>query len=372
MLLGEKKIDRPYRIGAVGGGGVSPKHRRGAMYDNISFKLTAGTFDINPERSLAIGLSLGIDKDRIYPDYQTMIAEEAKREDGIEVLDICTPNFLHYENVKAGLNAGLHVICEKPLFFEVEQGEEILKLAAEKNRFVGVCYGFYIGTVNMVELEYAHGFGCDALSDVKVEAQKWRVDPKKSGPSFVLGDLSTHTFYMSELICPQLKLKQVLCDRQSFVKSRVPLEDNAYVLMRYEGGAVGRMWASAVNAGCMDGNRIRIVGSKASIEWSDHQPNELIYQVQGEPMKKMIRAMPYLYDEANAFERLGALHAEGLIESWANIYAQFALAIDATNRGDKAALDKLVLPDLAHGVDGIRWVTKCVESANKGGVWVDF
>ena len=388
MLLGEKKIDRPYRIGAVGGGGVSPKHRRGAMYDNIFFKLTAGTFDINPERSLAIGLSLGIDKDRIYPDYQTMIAEEAKREDGIEVLDICTPNFLHYENVKAGLNAGLHVICEKPLFFEVEQGEEILKLAAEKNRFVGVCYGFSghplimqmrkmveggdIGTVNMVELEYAHGFGCDALSDVKVEAQKWRVDPKKSGPSFVLGDLSTHTFYMSELICPQLKLKQVLCDRQSFVKSRAPLEDNAYVLMRYEGGAVGRMWASAVNAGCMDGNRIRIVGSKASIEWSDHQPNELIYQVQGEPMKKMIRAMPYLYDEANAFERLGALHAEGLIESWANIYAQFALAIDATNRGDKAALDKLVLPDLAHGVDGIRWVTKCVESANKGGVWVDF
>ena len=86
----------------------------------------------------------------------------------------------------------------------------------------------------------------------------------------------------------------------------------------------------------------------------------------------MIRAMPYLYDEANAFERLGALHAEGLIESWANIYTQFAVAIDAINRGDKETLDKLVLPDLAHGVDGIRWVCKCVESADKGGVWVDF
>ncbi len=110
------------------------------------------------------------------------------------------------------------------------------------------------------------------------------VDPKKSGASFVLGDLSTHTFYMSELVCPQLKLKQLLCDRQSFVKSRAPLEDNAYVLMRYEGGAVGRMWASAVNAGCMDGHRI--IGSKASIEWSDNQPNELLYQVQGERLEK--------------------------------------------------------------------------------------
>ena len=158
----------------------------------------------------------------------------------------------------------------------------------------------------MVELQYTHGFACDEIGDKVSEGQKWRVDPEKSGPSFVLGDLSTHTFYMSELICPELKLKQVLCDRQSFVKSREPLEDNAYVLMRYENGAVGRMWASAVNAGCMDGHRIRIVGSKASVEFSDNQPNELLYQVQGEPIRKMIRSMPYLYDECNADERLGA------------------------------------------------------------------
>lgn len=98
----------------------------------------------------------------------------------------------------------------------------------------------------MVDLRYAHGFACDPTGDKQAEGQKWRVDPAKSGPSFVLGDLSTHTFYMSELICPQLKLKQLLCDRQSFIKSRAPLEDNAYVLMRYENGAVGRMWASAL------------------------------------------------------------------------------------------------------------------------------
>ena len=118
----------------------------------------------------------------------------------------------------------------------------------------------------MVDLRYAHGFACDPTGDKQAEGQKWRVDPAKSGPSFVLGDLSTHTFYMSELVCPQLKLKQLLCDRQSFIKSRAPLEDNAYVLMRYENGAVGRMWASAVNAGDMSSQHIRIVGTKASLE----------------------------------------------------------------------------------------------------------
>lgn len=391
MINGEKMIERPFRWGMVGGGrtgNVGYKHRLGALRDNTAFSMVCGAFDLDYARCVDFGKNLGLPQDRLYHDYKEMFAAEKNRPDGVEVVDIATPNFQHFEICKAALEAGFHVICEKPLFFEVEQGEEIMRLAKEKNRFVGVTYGFSgsqlllqmrqmveqgdLGEIHMVELQYTHGFGCDATGDVKAEGQKWRVDPQKAGPSFVLGDLSTHTYYMSQLICPQLKLKQILCDRQAFVGSRYPLEDNAYVLMHYENGAVGRMWASAVNAGCMDGHRIRIVGSKASIEWSDNQPNELIYQVQGEPIRKMIRAMPYLYDACNADERLGALHAEGLPESWANIYLKFALAIDATNRGDAAALENLVLPDLSHGVDGIRWVTKCVESADKGGIWIDF
>lgn len=391
MINGEKKIARPLRWGMVGGGrtgNVGYKHRLEALRDNTAFELVCGAFDLDVARGKEFGQNIGVAEDRLYADYKEMFAKEAARPDGVEVVDIATPNFQHFEITKAALEAGFHVICEKPLFFKVEEGEEILRLAEEKKRFVGVTYGFSgsqlllqmramvekgdLGEIHMVELQYTHGFGCDALADKAAEGQKWRVDPAKSGPSFVLGDLSTHTFYMSQLICPQLKLKKLLCDRQSFVKSRAPLEDNAYVLMHYEGGAVGRMWASAVNAGCMDGHRIRIVGSKASVEWADNQPNELIYQVQGEPIRKMIRAMPYLYDACNADERLGALHAEGLPESWANIYLKFAIAIDATNRGDEETVKSLVLPDLAHGVDGIRWVTKCVESADKGGVWVDF
>lgn len=391
MLNGEKRIERPLRWAMIGGGrtgGVGYKHRLGALRDNTAFQLVAGAFDIDAARGKDFGTNLGVAGDRCYPDYKTMLAEEAKREDGIEVVSIATPNGTHYQITKDCLEAGLHVICEKPLFFEVAQGEEIRALAEKKGKIVGVTYGFSgsqlllqmrqmvkngdLGDIRMVELQYTHGFNATDDADKFSESQKWRVDPKIAGPSFVLGDLSTHTFYMSQLICPDLKLKQVLCDRQSFIPSRAPLEDNAYVLMRYENGAVGRMWASSVNAGCMDGHRIRIVGSKASVEFSDNQPNELLYQVQGQPIRKLIRAMPYLYDECNADERLGALHAEGLPESWANIYLKFAIAIDAKNRGDEETLKNLVYPDINAGIEGIRWVTKCVESADKGAVWVNF
>ena len=239
MFIGEKKIDRPFRWGIVGGGrtsGVGYKHRLGAMRDNTSFVLKAAAFDLDFARCVDFGKNLNMDEERLYPDYKTMFAEEAKREDGIEAVDIATPNFQHFEVCKAALEAGLHVICEKPLFFKVEEGEEIKKLAEEKGKIVCVTYGFSgfdllsqmrsmvlngdIGEVTMVDLRYAHGFACDPTGDKQAEGQKWRVDPAKSGPSFVLGDLSTHTFYMSELICPQLKLKQLLCDRQSFIKSR--------------------------------------------------------------------------------------------------------------------------------------------------------
>ncbi|MDQ2696813.1 MAG: Gfo/Idh/MocA family oxidoreductase [Pseudomonadota bacterium] len=391
MLIGERKIARPLRWGMVGGGrtaNVGYKHRLGALRDNTAYVLVAGAFDIDAARGRDFGVNIGVAEERCYADYRTLFAEEAKRPDGIEVVSIATPNKTHYEITKAALNAGLHVICEKPLFFEVEEGLEIKALAEAKNRIVGVTYGYSghplimqmrqmvingdIGDVRMVELVYAHGFSSNESGDKLSEGQKWRVDPKIAGPSFVLGDLSTHTFYMSELICPHLKLKKLLCDRQSFIPSRAPLEDNAYVLMHYDNGAVGRLWTSAVNAGCMDGNRIRIIGSKASIEWSDHQPNELLYEVQGQPMQKMIRAMPYLYEECNEYERLGALHAEGLPESWANIYLKFAIAIDARNRGDEETLKNLVYPDIDAGIEGIRWVQACVKSANAGSVWVDF
>ncbi|WP_299094271.1 Gfo/Idh/MocA family oxidoreductase [uncultured Metabacillus sp.] len=391
MLNGEKIIARPLHWAMVGGGRlgqVGYKHRTGALRDNTAFQLVAGAFDIDPERGKDFGMNIGVAENRCYPDYKTMFAEEALREDGVEVVSIATPNGTHYEICKAALEAGLHVICEKPLFFTSEEGEEIKALAEKKGKIVGVTYGFSgnqmllqmramieqgkIGEIRVVELQYTHGFNATDQGDKTSDAQKWRVDPKVAGPSYVLGDLSTHTYYMSQLIMPHMKIKELLCDRQSFVGSRAPLEDNAFVLMKYENGAVGRLWTSSINAGCMDGHRIRIVGSKASLEWWDSKPNELRFEVQGEPIQTLIRAMPYLDESCNADERLGALHQEGLSESWANIYLKFAVAIDAKNRNDEETLKNLVYPDIDAGIDGIRWIENCVRSAENGAIWVEF
>ena len=285
MLIGEKSIPRPLRWAMIGGGRLSQvgyKHRCGALRDNTAYQMVASAFDIDAERGRDFGVNLGLDADRCYATYQQLLAEEAKREDGVEVVSIATPNGTHFEITKAALNAGIHVICEKPLFFTTAEALEIKALAAEKGLIVGVTYGFSghpllmqmramiangeIGDVRMVELQYTHGFSANDSADKFSEAQKWRVDPKIAGPSFVLGDISTHTFYISQLVLPELKVKSLLCDRQSFIPSRAPLEDNAMVLMHYDNGAVGRMWASSINAGSMDSQSIRVIGSRASLE----------------------------------------------------------------------------------------------------------
>jgi predicted dehydrogenase len=366
---------------------TASKHRTGALRDNTAYRLVCGAFDLDAERGRDFGINLGVDGNRLYPDYRCLIAGEAKREDGVEVVTIATPNFTHHEITKACLEAGLHVICEKPLFFSVAECEEIERLADARGLIVGVTYGYsghplllqmramvakgMIGDVRMVDLQYTHGFNSGDDTDA-AEAQKWRTDPSKSGPTFVLGDISTHTYYMSEVILPDMKIKKLLCDRHTFIPSRAPLEDNAYVLFHYESGAVGRLWCSSVNAGCMDSQTIRIVGSKASLKWSDAYPNDLYYEVQGAPIQHMHHGMPYLDELSLDSDRMGALHTEGLGDSWANIYLRIAQAIDARMRGDQATLDGLIYPGIKAGTDGVRWLENCVRSANAGSAWVDF
>jgi len=391
MLNGEKSISRPLRWAMIGGGRLSQvgyKHRSGALRDNTAFRLVAGAFDVDATRGREFGINLGLPAERCYENYGQLLSEEAKREDGVEVVTVATPNGTHFEITRAALNAGIHVICEKPLFFTSAEAQEIKALAAEKGLIVGVTYGFSghpllmqmramiakgeIGDVRMVELQYTHGFSATDNADKFSDAQKWRVDPKIAGPSFVLGDISTHTFYISQLVLPDLKIKSLLCDRQSFIPSRAPLEDNAMVLMHYENGAVGRMWASAINAGSMDSQSIRVIGSRASLEWSDYNPGELKFEVQGQPNQMLHHGMPYLDESALADERLGALHTEGLAESWANIYLKFAIAISATQRGDSKTLEGLVYPDINAGAEGVRWIENCVRSADSDSSWVNY
>ncbi|MBU8787297.1 Gfo/Idh/MocA family oxidoreductase [Bacillus glycinifermentans] len=387
MIQGEKNVEQPIRWAMIGGGRGSQIgyiHRSSALRDH-NFELVAGAFDINPNRGKDFGVNLHVEPERCYAGYKEMFEKEAKREDGIQAVSIATPNGTHYEMTKAALYAGLHVICEKPLCFTVKEAIELEKLAKNKQLVVGITYGYAghqmieqarqmiengeLGDICIVNMQFAHGFH-SAPVEAANASTKWRVDPKMAGPSYVLGDLGTHPLYLSKVMLPNFKIKKLMCTRQSFVKSRAPLEDNAYTIMEYENGAIGTVWSFCVNAGSMHGQKIRVIGSKASIEWWDEHPNQLRYEVQGKPAMILDRGMNYLYPEALADDRIGGGHPEGLFEAWSNLYTRFAKAIAAAERRDWR--EDLWYPGIEAGVEGVRWVENCVRSADNGAVWVEY
>ncbi len=373
MINGSKVLDHSIRWAMVGGGKGSQIgyiHRSSAQRDN-NFKLVAG------------------DPDRCYPDYQTMFAEEAKREDGIEAVSIATPNGTHYAITKAALEAGLHVVCEKPVCFTYAEAEELVALAKAKNRVVGVTYGYSghqmiqqarqmikngdLGQIRVINMSFAFG-----AYNIKLEetnpAAKWRFDPSKAGISFAMADVGTHPLYLIEAMIPDMKIRKVLCTKQAFIEGR-QLEDNAFTIMDLEGtecvqdGAQVYCWSSSINCGARHGHKVRIVGSKASIEWDDERPNQMSYEIEGEPVRTLERGAGYLYPEARVEDRIGGGHAEGLFEAWSNLYRRFAVAMSGA---DTSEYGDFWYPSVEAGAQGVKWLEKCVESANNNSVWVDF
>lgn len=390
MFNEELRLERPLRWGMMGGGRGSQIgyiHRAAALRGGL-FELVAGAFDIDPQRGRDFGAKIGVSSERCYSDYQEMLEKEAARPDGVEVVSIATPNRFHYQMCKAALNAGVHVICEKPLCFTVKEAQELKELAAAKDLIIGVTYGYTgyqmihqarkmiekgdIGEVRIVRMSFAHGFHNQEV-ELTTPGLKWRVTEQEAGPTYVLGDIGTHAFYLSEVMVPGIKPTRLMCSRQSFIKSRAPLEDNAFVIMEFDNGAVGELWASAVNAGAVHEQRIRVVGSKASIEWWDEHPNQLVYEVQGQPKQLLDRGMDYLYHEDMAVtsDRIGSGHAEGLFESWANLYDRYAVAINGKMTDDKQAAT-IWFPGIDAGLEGVRFVENCVKSAKANSAWVDY
>jgi len=228
MINGKKALNRSLRWGMVGGGGTSQIgyiHRSAALRDG-NFSLLAGAFDIDVARGREFGNALGVASDRCYPDYGSLFAAEAEREDGIEAVSIATPNNTHFAICRAALNAGLHVVCEKPLCFTVEEADELEQLSREKQKVVGVTYGYAghqlvhqaremiaagaLGEIRIVNMQFAHGFHNEAV-ELQSESTRWRVDPRFVGPSYVLGDLATHPLFIAETMLPQLKVTRLLC-----------------------------------------------------------------------------------------------------------------------------------------------------------------
>ncbi len=375
-------------VGGGKGSQIGYIHRSAALRDN-SFQLVAGAFDIDPARGMEFAAELGVAPDRCYPDYKAMFEAEAKRSDGIEAVSIATPNGMHYAVCKAALEAGLHVVCEKPLCFTSKEAEELVALAKEKNRVVGVTYGYSghqmiqqtrqmirhgdLGEIRVINMSFAFGGYNYRIEDTN-PAAKWRFDPAKAGPSFALGDVGTHPLYILEAMIPDLKIDNLMCTKQSFVEGR-QLEDNAFVIMNLAGsesvqaGAQIYCWASSINCGARHYHKIRVVGSKASIEWDDERPNQMTYEIEGEPVRVLERGAGYLYPEARVEDRIGGGHAEGLFEAWANLYRRFAVAMQGTDHNEYG---DFWYPSVEAGAQGIKWIEKCVESAENGSSWVNY
>jgi len=379
-------LQSPLRWGMVGGGQGSQigySHRDAAQRDGL-MQLVAGAFDIDAERGRRFGQSLGLAPERCYPSYSALFAGEAARADGIQVVSIATPNSSHHAVCKAALEAGLHVVCEKPLTIRLEDALELQQLAQARGRVLAVMYGYTgyemvqqaramvqggeLGAVRVVHMQFAHGYHAQDVESAD-PGTKWRVTPAVSGPSYVLGDLATHCFQLGSLVSG-LTPEALCCMRRSFVASRAPLEDDAHVMLRYPGSAVGMLWASAVNIGSAHGFKLRVVGEKGSLEWWDEHPNQLQVAFAGKPGMTYERGHAYL-DASARFERVGGGHPAGYFDAWANLYRRFALAMSSEPQAP-AALDGQWYPGMQDGVEGVRFMLRCVESADAGSQWVDF
>ena len=311
--------------------------------------------------------------------------------DGIEAVSIATPNGTHYAICKAALEAGLHVVCEKPLCFTTQEAEELVALAKKQKRVVGVTYGYSghqmiqqarqmirhgdLGQIRIINMSFAFGAYNVKLEDTN-PAAKWRFDPAKAGISFAMADVGTHPFFIIEAMIPDMKIRNLMCTRQAFVEGR-QLEDNAFTIMNLEGskhvqeGAQVYCWSSSINCGARHDHKIRVVGSKASIEWDDERPNQMTFEVEGEPVRVLERGAGYLYPEARVEDRLLGGHAEGLFEAWSNLYRRFAVAMAAADDAE-AEYGDFWYPDVHAGAQGMKWLEKCVESADNGSIWVDY
>ena len=379
-----RQLKRPLRWGMVGGGKgsqIGHSHRDAAQRDGM-LELVAGAFDVNAERGRDFGMSLGLAAERCHADYRSLFAAEAARADGIEAVTIATPNNSHYDICKAALEAGLHVVCEKPLALHEAEAVELAALSQAKGRVLGVMYGYTgyemvqqaramvrngeLGEIRIVDMQFAHGYHA-AEVESNDPGTRWRVTPQVSGPTYVIGDIGTHCYQMGALISG-LKAESLSCLRRSFVASRAPLEDDAHVMLRYPGSAVGRLWASAVNVGSAHGFKVRVVGSKGSVMWWDEHPNQLEVAFVGRPVMTYERGHGYL-DASARFERVGGGHPAGYFDSWANVYRRFAMAMsDVPALREQAAA--IGFPSARDGIDGVRFMLRCAESADADSRWV--
>ena len=374
------------RLGMVGGGQgafIGAVHRLAARMDD-HYEFVAGALSADAAKAKASGVELGLAADRIYTGFAEMAKAEAKRQNGIEAVSIVTPNHMHYPAAKAFIEAGIHVICDKPLSLNLKEALALEKLLAKRKDVIFALthnYSGYpmirqaramvaageLGDIRLVQGEYPQDWLTNPIEKDGQKQAAWRTDPKRSGAGGCVGDIGTHTYQLGCFVSG-LTASELCADLTSFVKGRV-LDDNANVMLRYKNGAKGMIWASQVAPGHENGLKIRVYGTKGGIEWVQADPNYLWYTPYGEPKRLITRGGAGSNAAAARVTRVPPGHPEGYLEGFANIYTEVARAIKA--KRDRKKPDKdITFPGIADGVAGMAFIEACVKSSAKNARWM--
>jgi predicted dehydrogenase len=374
--------------GMVGGGPgsfIGDVHRKAIALDCLA-ELKAGSFSKSPEKTLETGRALGLAKDRLYGDFESMAAAESARPDGIDFVVIVTPNAQHYPIAKAFLSKGIHVVCDKPLTIEAAEAEELAMLAKQKGLLFCVTYTYTgypaakqvremvkrgdIGKIRFVNAEYPQEW---LATPVDREGQKqaaWRSDPKQAGKSCCVGDIGSHVENMVSYMTG-LEIASLCARLDTFVEGR-SLDDNASIMLNYKGGAKGLYWASQVAVGYDNGLRVRVLGETGTIQWSQENPNYIVVSKLGQPTVTLSRGRDAFAPHAQSYSRIPSGHPEGYFEAFANVYKTFIAALAKKLAGKPLSEADMDFPQAEAGAAGVKFIGKCVDSSRKGAVWVDF
>jgi predicted dehydrogenase len=379
------KQNRRLRLGMVGGGPggfIGAVHRIAARLDDRC-ELVAAALSSDRERARAAALDLHIAADRAYGSFAEMASAEAAREDRIDAVSIVTPNHLHYPVAKAFLEAGIHVICDKPLTTTLEDALDLARTVRRTGLLFALTHNYTgypmvrqarqmiadgeLGPIRVVQVEYAQDWLSTPLEKTGQKQAVWRTDPAQSGPGGSLGDIGTHAFNLASFVTG-LNCRELAAELSTFVPGR-RVDDNVQIMLRFAEGARGLLWASQVAPGNQNNLRLRVFGEKAGIEWKQEEPNYLWFAALGKAPNLIYRAGPGASPVAAHASRVPSGHPEGYLEAFAQLYADMAEQISARHDGRPAASSSLLVPTVEDGVAGMRFISAVIESSRRNAAW---
>ena len=383
----EGAVTRRLRLGMVGGGQgafIGGVHRIASRLDD-HFELVAGALSSDPDRARASAAELRIADDRAYGSFAEMAEAESARDDGIDVVAIVTPNHVHHAAAKTFLEAGIHVICDKPMTTSLESALDLVETVKRTGLVFGLTHNYTgypmvrharemvaageLGQIRVVQAEYPQDWLSTRLEGEGQKQAEWRTDPARSGPAGCTGDIGTHAFNLAAFITG-LELDRLAADLTTFVGGR-QLDDNAHMMLRYRGGARGMLWASQVAPGNENALHIRVYGEKGGLEWFQEQPNHLHHTPLGEPPRLISRAGAGSGEAAAHASRIPPGHPEGYLEGFAQLYADLAEVINARIEARMPDPMARLVPGVEDGARGVKFIEAAVESSRRDGAWVD-